>query len=223
MTNICNKNDFTIKLRLSDKDGVVLPYTQFDWDIWFYTTKNKPFRTYCNNGIINDGTIIVGEYLYITVNGFDWGYSGSVYLKIFTTFANSLYIDGKETFSNNPYLVTSFCITDGFSVVDAVEEDDAGVIIANVDIEEDLVIPFRVGIDGTNGREVEFQESTTHIQWRYVGDISWIDLIALTDITGEDGKDSYQSYLDTTSDVPPLTEGAWADLRLANIDGGTFN
>ncbi len=39
MTNICNKNDFIIKLRLSDKDGVVLPYTQFDWDIRFYTTK----------------------------------------------------------------------------------------------------------------------------------------------------------------------------------------
>lgn len=77
--------------------------------------------------------------------------------------------------------------------------------------------PNRIGIDGHSP---------------YVGDNNnWWEwnneTLAFEDTginaEGEDGKDAYQSYLDTTSDDPPLTEGAWADLRLANIDGGTFN
>lgn len=41
--------------------------------------------------------------------------------------------------------------------------------------------------DGEDGREVEFQKSSTHIQWRYVGDVSWTNLIPLTEIKGEQG------------------------------------
>lgn len=54
---------------------------------------------------------------------------------------------------------------------------------------------IRVNIDGvwssfgagTNGKEVEFQKNATHIQWRYVGDLSWADLISLSEITGPQG------------------------------------
>lgn len=45
------------------------------------------------------------------------------------------------------------------------------------------------GINGTDGREVEFQTSDTHLQWRYVEDVSWNDLIALSLLTGADGVD----------------------------------
>lgn len=44
------------------------------------------------------------------------------------------------------------------------------------------------GTDGTDGREIELQKNDTHIQWRYVGDSSWTNLVALSDITGNDGK-----------------------------------
>lgn len=40
-----------------------------------------------------------------------------------------------------------------------------------------------------DGREVEMQKSATHVQWRYVGDPTWINLIPLTDITGPSGAD----------------------------------
>ena len=40
------------------------------------------------------------------------------------------------------------------------------------------------GAAGTNGKEIELQKSETHIQWRYVGDPDWKDLVALADITG---------------------------------------
>lgn len=43
------------------------------------------------------------------------------------------------------------------------------------------------GNDGDDGREVEFQKSATHIQWRYVGDVAWNNLVALVDITGPAG------------------------------------
>lgn len=47
--------------------------------------------------------------------------------------------------------------------------------------------PGADGADGTDGREVEFQQSATHIQWRYVGDVLWTDLVALAAITGPTG------------------------------------
>lgn len=43
------------------------------------------------------------------------------------------------------------------------------------------------GTDGTNGREIELQTSATHIQWRYVGDVAWTNLVSLASITGATG------------------------------------
>lgn len=47
--------------------------------------------------------------------------------------------------------------------------------------------PGEPGADGADGREVELQKSATHIQWRYEGDGSWQDLVALADLKGEKG------------------------------------
>lgn len=44
--------------------------------------------------------------------------------------------------------------------------------------------------DGTNGRDgkqVEFNVTTTHIQWRYIGDQGWSNLLPLEDIQGVQG------------------------------------
>lgn len=43
------------------------------------------------------------------------------------------------------------------------------------------------GTPGKDGREIELQKSSTAIQWRYVGDSSWTDLVQLSDITGPAG------------------------------------
>ena len=55
--------------------------------------------------------------------------------------------------------------------------------------EDGVEIKGEDGADGADGREVEFNVSATHIQWKYVGDPNWIDLIALEDIKGDDGQD----------------------------------
>lgn len=43
------------------------------------------------------------------------------------------------------------------------------------------------GTPGKDGREIEIQNNGTAIQWRYVGDGSWTDLVQLSEITGAKG------------------------------------
>lgn len=43
------------------------------------------------------------------------------------------------------------------------------------------------GADGADGREVEIQNSGTQIQWRYVGDVSWTNIVSIAAITGPTG------------------------------------
>ena len=48
---------------------------------------------------------------------------------------------------------------------------------------------------GNPAKNVEYRNNGTHIQWRYVGDTAWKDLVALNDIKGEDGKDGTSVYV----------------------------
>lgn len=48
-----------------------------------------------------------------------------------------------------------------------------------------LVLPK--GDAGTPATNIELQASATHLQWRYVGDTSWTNLVALSAITGPQG------------------------------------
>lgn len=47
--------------------------------------------------------------------------------------------------------------------------------------------PGPTGAQGAAGPAVELQKTATHIQWRVAGTATWIDLAALTDITGPQG------------------------------------
>jgi hypothetical protein len=47
--------------------------------------------------------------------------------------------------------------------------------------------PGKDGVDGKDGREIELRKGDTHIQWKYVGDDAWADLIAISDLKGEKG------------------------------------
>ena len=41
------------------------------------------------------------------------------------------------------------------------------------------------GPQDVNGKQVEFNITSTHIQWRYVGTDVWYDLVALEDVTDD--------------------------------------
>lgn len=44
------------------------------------------------------------------------------------------------------------------------------------------------GTAGPDGKEVELSATATEIRWRYVGDVSWNSLVAISSLKGEDGK-----------------------------------
>lgn len=56
------------------------------------------------------------------------------------------------------------------------------------------------GIDGDNGREIELRNNSTYIQWHYVGDENWYNLIEVSSLkgsNGENGKSAYELAKDT--------------------------
>jgi len=74
------------------------------------------------------------------------------------------------------------------------------------------------GADGADGAEVELRKTSTEIQWRLVGDPTWITLVSLSEIQGPVGDTgpagpagpgfSYQGSVATVGDLPiPSTQG----------------
>jgi hypothetical protein len=60
--------------------------------------------------------------------------------------------------------------------------------------------PSGVGTPGVDGRDIELQRGTTYIQWRYVGDLVWIDLVPLVELHGTNGTNG----LNGTDGVTPI-------------------
>lgn len=82
-----------------------------------------------------------------------------------------------------------------------------------------LVLP-----KGDAGDSVEMKKSATHIQWRLVGASTWIDLVPLTDIKGNQGDAGKEVELQKTATHIQwrLTGGSWANLvLLTDLKGDT--
>lgn len=65
--------------------------------------------------------------------------------------------------------------------------DNVLTFFANSKTIKTITLPTSITGGGTNGKEIELQKSTTHIQWRYVGDTDWTNLVALSDLKGDKG------------------------------------
>jgi len=68
------------------------------------------------------------------------------------------------------------------------------------------------GADGADGREVEIQNSGTQIQWRYVGDVSWTNIVSIATITGPTGE--------TGSTGPTGSAGTAATIAVGSVSTG---
>ena len=79
-------------------------------------------------------------------------------------------------------------VLEGLEVDETIEQENPDIIEAILtrldDLEEN---GGGGGTPGKDGREIELQNSGTAIQWRYVGDESWTDLVQLSEITGTKG------------------------------------
>lgn len=72
--------------------------------------------------------------------------------------------------------------------------DGISVVSANIDNDGNLILTLSNGqtlnaglVQGVSGREVEFRVNDTHIQWRYVGEETWLNLVSLETLKGNDG------------------------------------
>ena len=75
------------------------------------------------------------------------------------------------------------------------------------------------GANGTDGREIELQKSETHIQWKYVGEGEWNNLVALADLKGDPVE-----FLKTATHIQwkRQSEKDWKDLvYLGDLRGMT--
>ena len=83
--------------------------------------------------------------------------------------------------------------------------------------------PGTPGEPGEDGREVELYKSNTHIQWRYVGETAWRDLVSLADITGENGREIKLQKTTTHIQWSYAGDTTWTNLvalsDLKGVDG----
>jgi integrin beta 8 len=71
------------------------------------------------------------------------------------------------------------------------------------------------GTDGDDGREIELRNDGTNVQWRYVGDPTWINIILLEDLRGAPGTDGREIELRAT--------GSYIQWRYTTGSGGWNN
>ena len=77
--------------------------------------------------------------------------------------------------------------TPGESVtITSVDQKTGAGETSKVTFSDGKTLDVKNGEDGNDGKSVELQKTPTHIQWRQI-DGSWDDLVALSDLKGEDG------------------------------------
>jgi uncharacterized repeat protein (TIGR02543 family) len=109
------------------------------------------------------------------------------------------------------------------------EPDSAFLLIYELGVEAGLIEmtyeEWLESIRGEDGREVTFRVSEGFIQWQYVGDTGWTDLVALSVLVGPAGKSAYDLYLDHHPEYLGSEEQWLDDLvngRLATSDQTTY-
>ncbi|MBO9555602.1 hypothetical protein [Cellulomonas sp.] len=82
--------------------------------------------------------------------------------------------------------------------------------------------PGADGVDGAPGREVELRAAAGFVQWRYVRDTAWVDLVPLADLQGPPGQDGAPGRDGTDgepgrdgADGAPGPDGRSVELRTA--------
>ena len=117
------------------------------------------------------------------------------------------------------YYVTVDSRTD-MTVPASLNGDKTGWLIGyNGDSQEWTELSDAIGIEGPSGKEVELRNSGTWIQWRYVGDPSWLNLVELATLKGDKGDPG-----DPGSDgATPIFQVDGGFIQYSIDDGTTWN
>jgi len=134
--------------------------------------------------------------------------------------------DGEE--GNTPYIQDGYWYIDGVNQNIKAEGTDgqngnngksAYEIAYELDNSIGTEAEWIASLQGQDGREVTFNVSPTHIQWKYTGEETWNDLISLESLKGlkgdpgDDGKSAYEIALENDPSIG--SEAEW----LASLKG----
>lgn len=72
-----------------------------------------------------------------------------------------------------------------------------------------------------DGKQIEFQKTSSYVQWRYVGEANWTNLIALSAISGTSGKNVELQKSATAIQWRMAGDTVWTDLVLLSEIKGT--
>lgn len=111
---------------------------------------------------------------------------------------------------------------DGTSItVESSEEDDTGNTIVNFSDGSSVTVnKGDTGNDGNDGKEITLRlnSETNNLEWQYVGDESWTELIDVDTITGSDGKDMEIGTVTTTQLEPTEDSNVIVTLNSSSSD-----
>ncbi len=85
-------------------------------------------------------------------------------------------------------------------------------------MENGIPVAYRVDINllkgnpGDNGKPVEFQKNSTHVQWRIQGSATWTNLVALSEIQGDVGKNIELTVSATHIQWRKMGDTSWNNL-----------
>jgi len=68
-------------------------------------------------------------------------------------------------------------------------------------------------VRGIDGKQIELSSTSTHLQWRYVGETTWYLLVALSEITGPTGNNAVN--VSTPTNIEGLLKGVAGALQQA--------
>ena len=93
-------DDFELVVTLTDKEGKTVDPLSLDWVLNYYVYPTRVFCASNKNGVL-DSCSIQGNEIHLYVNGFCFG-SGRLMSKIFVSFSNDNFKDGKQDVSSIP-------------------------------------------------------------------------------------------------------------------------
>ncbi len=132
-------------------------------------------------------------------------------------------IDGKQIeIRNNSTYIQQRYVGD-VSWVDIILVDDLRGIKGDTGNAGEAGANGTNGANGVDGKQVEMRSNGTYVQWRFVGDTTWIDLVAITALQGPQGLQGIQGLKGDKGDKGDTgdtgAQGAQGNQGLQGIQG----
>jgi uncharacterized repeat protein (TIGR02543 family) len=142
--------------------------------------------TFCNDEVTDVGRIVgydgidgLPVLLKVEEGYIKWSYEGEITWKNLISLIELVGLTGAEGVG-----IEKVVLNTSYELIITLSDDR---VVNLGDIRGEQGLPGSNGLDGTDGKEVSFQVSEGYIQWQYLGDNIWTNLIELAALVGPTG------------------------------------